>query len=104
MKQSTHIMNVCADSEIKDMKSITSLAFEDFFATGALLGTPHKCAQLLERLLEIGVDEAACLIDFGMDVDSVMEGLHHLDALKNSFQRRLSPDYINHPAEYAPAR
>lgn len=104
MKQSTHVKNVCADAEIKDMKTITSFAFEDFFATSALLGTPHKCAQLLERLLEIGVDEAACLIDFGMDFDAVMEGLHHLDALKNSFQRRLSPDSINHPAEYAQAQ
>lgn len=104
MKQSTHVMNVCADAEIKDMNVITSSAFEHFFATSSLLGTPSKCSHLLERLLGIGVDEAACLIDFGMDVDSVMEGLHHLNALKNSFNRRPSPDSSNRPAQYAHAR
>jgi len=33
-------------------------------------------------LREMGVDEIACLIDFGVDFDSVMTGLYQLNRLK----------------------
>jgi hypothetical protein len=35
----------------------------------------------------IGVDELACLIDFGLDAESVMAGLERLEALKRSVER-----------------
>jgi hypothetical protein len=38
---------------------------------------------MIERLKEIGVDEVACLIDFGVDVDSVLESLDHLVVLRD---------------------
>jgi hypothetical protein len=37
---------------------------------------------MIERLSAIGVNEIACLIDFGVDVDSTMTSLQHLSALK----------------------
>jgi non-ribosomal peptide synthetase component F len=37
---------------------------------------------MVERLKEIGVDEIACLIDFGVDVDSVLANLHSLNILR----------------------
>jgi len=39
--------------------------------------------KMIERLKEIGVDEVACLIDFGIDVDSVLESLNHLVVLRD---------------------
>ncbi len=30
----------------------------------------------------MGVDEIACLVDFGVDADSVLESLHRLDRLR----------------------
>ncbi len=39
--------------------------------------------KMIERLKEIGVDEVACLIDFGVEVDSVLESLDHLVVLQD---------------------
>jgi len=38
---------------------------------------------MIDRLAAVGVDEVACLVDFGVGVDAVMEGLHHLSELKS---------------------
>jgi natural product biosynthesis luciferase-like monooxygenase protein len=89
MQQSTHTQRTAIRRE--DVDEVASLAFENYFATSSLLGTPQKCSHLLERLLAIGVDEAACLIDFGLDIDAVMDGLCQLNQLKNSFNQRRSP-------------
>jgi natural product biosynthesis luciferase-like monooxygenase protein len=69
-----------------DMDALVSVAFENYFETSTLLGTPNRCARLIERVIELGVDEVACLIDFGVDVDSVLESLHHLNELREHFQ------------------
>lgn len=53
-------------------------AFNRYYQSCALFGTPASCLPLLSRLKAAGVDEIACLIDFGIDSDSVMEGLEHL--------------------------
>ena len=46
---------------------------------------------MIERLKAIGVDEVACLIDFGVDVDSVLESLEHLVVLRE-LSRELQPE------------
>ena len=65
-----------------DMDTLAAFAFERFFNSGSLIGTPEKCEGLIRRLVAVGVDEIACLIDFGLDVSTVMEGLENLVALK----------------------
>jgi natural product biosynthesis luciferase-like monooxygenase protein len=56
--------------------------FDRYFATNTLFGTPETCAPLVERLGDVGVTEIACLIDFGVDIDSVLQGLGALDRLR----------------------
>jgi hypothetical protein len=46
------------------------------------MGAPDKCARLIDALVDVGVDEIACLIDFGVDVDSVLASLERLDELR----------------------
>ena len=69
-----------------DMDTLAAFAFERFFNSGSLIGTPEKCERLIRRLLAVGVDEIACLIDFGLDVRTVMEGLKNLTTLKARFE------------------
>jgi hypothetical protein len=38
-------------------------------------------------MLEAGVDEAACLVDFGVDADAVLESLDHLNELREHYQQ-----------------
>jgi natural product biosynthesis luciferase-like monooxygenase protein len=66
----------------KDLNDLLAFAFARYFETGALFGTPETCGLMIERLKAIGVDEVACLIDFGVDADSVLSGLRYLDELK----------------------
>ena len=69
-----------------DMDTLAAFAFERFFNSDSLIGNPEKCEQLIRRLVAVGVDEIACLIDFGLDVSTVMEGLENLVALKARIQ------------------
>ena len=61
---------------------LAAFAFERYYRTSSLIGTPASCMKMIERLKEIGVDEVACLIDFGIDVDSVLASLEHLVVLR----------------------
>ncbi len=71
-----------ADSE---MESILDFAFQRYFEESGLFGTVEDCVTRVEALKRIGVDEIACLIDYGIAVDRVMEGLHPLaEVLRHS--------------------
>jgi phthiocerol/phenolphthiocerol synthesis type-I polyketide synthase E len=65
-----------------DKEALMSAAFEKYFEASTLMGAPEKCARLIDALSNIGVDEVACLIDFGVDADSVLESLSRLDQLR----------------------
>jgi natural product biosynthesis luciferase-like monooxygenase protein len=66
----------------KDMDDLLAFAFDRYFETSALFGTPETCGLMIEHLKAIGVDEVACLIDFGVDADSVLFSLRYLDELR----------------------
>ena len=78
----------------RDLNDLLAFAFTRYFETGALFGTPETCGLMIERLKAIGVDEVACLIDFGVDADSVLSGLRYLDELKErASNNRAAIDY-----------
>lgn len=53
----------------------------DLHSPLSLIGTLDECAQQAERLCENGVDEIACLIDFGVGMEDVMAGVRRLSTL-----------------------
>jgi natural product biosynthesis luciferase-like monooxygenase protein len=57
-------------------------AFERYFTSSGLFGTPESCLPMIDRLREAGVDEIACLVDFGVADDEVLASLVHLDELR----------------------
>lgn len=65
----------------EDLQALLDHAFERYFETSGLFGTPTHCLKLVNQLKRIGVDEIACLIDFGVDIDSVLASLPHLKEL-----------------------
>jgi natural product biosynthesis luciferase-like monooxygenase protein len=71
------------DYREKYQDQLAAFAFERYYRTASLIGTPTSCMKMVERLKGIGVNEIACLIDFGIDVDSVMESLSHLVVLRD---------------------
>ncbi|HXB21832.1 MAG TPA: MupA/Atu3671 family FMN-dependent luciferase-like monooxygenase [Candidatus Solibacter sp.] len=72
------------DVSSREMQDLLELAFENYFQNASLMGTPAKCAAMVEKISLAGVNEAACLIDFGVDFDSTMLSLDHLAGLRRS--------------------
>ncbi len=68
----------------EELADLVSYAFDRYFETSGLFGTPDTCLRMIDRLEAIGVDEVGCLIDFGVDFDSVISGLHYLDKVRES--------------------
>ena len=71
----------------QDMQAILTHAFDRYFETSALLGTPETTLEMIERLKSIGVDEVACLIDFGVADEEVLASLPHLNKLREHSNR-----------------
>ncbi|HEX4964088.1 MAG TPA: MupA/Atu3671 family FMN-dependent luciferase-like monooxygenase [Thermoanaerobaculia bacterium] len=66
----------------EDLEYMLGLAYQRYVSTSALIGSPESCAPIVERMREIGVDEIACLVDFGVDREAVTASLPWLDALR----------------------
>jgi len=65
-----------------EMDAVLEFAFLRYYETSGLFGTPQRCRETVDRLKGIGVDEIACLIDFGIDTDEVLESLPLLDRIR----------------------
>src|SRR6185503_21009320 len=59
--------------------ALVTHAFNRYYETCGLFGTPDTCLQMIDKLKAAGIDEIACLIDFGVDNNSVMESLNYLN-------------------------
>jgi natural product biosynthesis luciferase-like monooxygenase protein len=57
-------------------------SFEKYFHMGSLLGSFEKCLETIDQLTDIGVDEVACLIDFGVDEGAVLAALENLNVVR----------------------
>jgi natural product biosynthesis luciferase-like monooxygenase protein len=80
--------NVRVDAEAvteADRDAIMNAAFELYFENNTLMGTPAKCSRVIDQLLAVGVDEVACLVDFGVAADAVLENLQHLNELREHY-------------------
>ncbi|WRZ89106.1 amino acid adenylation domain-containing protein [Streptomyces sp. NBC_01007] len=70
------------DFEEADLDALLDHAFDRYYDTSGLFGTPDRCVALVDRLSAAGVDEIACLMDFGVPADDVLASLDHLDELR----------------------
>jgi natural product biosynthesis luciferase-like monooxygenase protein len=66
----------------RDIDFLVDRSFDRHFETGGLFGTIDDGISLIEGLRQYGVDEVACLIDFGIPTGQVLESLELLDKLR----------------------
>jgi len=87
----------------EDLDVMSEHAFDRYFETSGLFGTPQSCGQILEKLESVGVDEIACLIDFGIEAGTVLAGLEQLNELRLRISRQSRPSTEDYslPAEVA---
>ncbi|MCY1078492.1 non-ribosomal peptide synthase/polyketide synthase [Archangium lansingense] len=70
-----------------DLEALTERAFGRYFEEAGLFGTPRTSREQVARIEALGVDEVACLIDFGVASDTVLASLPALDALRQRSER-----------------
>lgn len=62
-------------------------AFEKFLRQRSFIGTPDDCVKLSAKLAEVGVQEIACLLDFGPEPQAILDGLPRLRRLMEMTQQ-----------------
>ena len=67
-----------------ELDALLEHAFNRYFETSGLFGTPESCVAITDKIKAHDVDEIACLIDFGVSADLVLDNLKHLSALRAS--------------------
>ncbi|ADO71979.1 MupA/Atu3671 family FMN-dependent luciferase-like monooxygenase [Stigmatella aurantiaca] len=71
----------------EEMDRLVGHAFERYFETSGLFGTPRELREKVARLRSVGVDEIGALIDFGIATEQVLESLPYLDELRRLSER-----------------
>src|SRR6185369_2032311 len=91
-KQYDNVRVAADDVTEDDRDAIMKAAFELYFENNTLMGTPAKCSRVIEQLLAVGVDEIACLVDFGVEADAVLGNLQYLNELREHYDNgNISP-------------
>jgi natural product biosynthesis luciferase-like monooxygenase protein len=65
----------------EERDAILEFAFLRYYETSGLFGTPATAQAMVDSLKAIGVNDVACLIDFGIGTDTVLASLPYLGAL-----------------------
>jgi natural product biosynthesis luciferase-like monooxygenase protein len=66
----------------RQTESLAGYALRRYLTWGSLIGSPQRCGDALRDLAELGCDEVACFVDFGLDRADVLAGLHRLAELR----------------------
>ncbi|HSU54720.1 MAG TPA: MupA/Atu3671 family FMN-dependent luciferase-like monooxygenase, partial [Candidatus Dormibacteraeota bacterium] len=66
----------------EELDVMSAHAFERYFETSGLFGTKERCLEIVEQLRSLGINEIACLIDFGVDTDAALSALHDLNEVR----------------------
>src|SRR5690349_6862673 len=77
-------LNIEANVSEADMQVLIENAIDRLMTSHGMVGSVEDCVARARRLAEMGVDEIACLIDFGVDRATVLESLVYLDQVKSA--------------------
>ena len=79
----------------EEKQAIFNHAFERYFETSGLFGDITRCVQLVNQMKAIGVNEVACLIDFGVPEELALAHLVHLQRVHLATSTQHDSDATN---------
>ncbi|MEU1879778.1 MupA/Atu3671 family FMN-dependent luciferase-like monooxygenase [Streptosporangium sp. NPDC020072] len=65
----------------RESDALAEFALRRYLNWGGLLGPAERCREFLTDLSDLGVDEVACFVDFGLPAEQVLAGLERLSTL-----------------------
>ena len=65
-----------------DLEDVLEFSFERYFSQSGLFGMPESCVERVLQLKSFGVNEIACLIDFGVDDSIVLANIKNISRLQ----------------------
>jgi natural product biosynthesis luciferase-like monooxygenase protein len=68
----------------EDQEALLNHALRKYLNQRSLIGVPDQCWSMLNELREIGTDEVACLIDFGVDYELSLKSLVYVNELRQA--------------------
>ncbi|HEX7312486.1 MAG TPA: MupA/Atu3671 family FMN-dependent luciferase-like monooxygenase [Pyrinomonadaceae bacterium] len=80
--KNTSISRITEEEKAK----ILDYSFRRYYRSGALFGTVDECRRVVDKAIAAGVDDVACLVDFGIEYDKVMSSLPFLKTLIASYR------------------
>jgi len=75
----------------KDRDDLVAFAAERYLGSSGLFGTEKTCLEMVDQLVEIGVNEIACLVDFGIETGTVLQSIERIRNLWTRFNRKCQP-------------
>lgn len=69
-----------------NLDEFVSYLYDRFASTRGLIGTPESCLDLARQLDGIGIDEIACLLDFGPEKELILSYLPYLNRLRQLYE------------------
>ncbi|UJR87060.1 MupA/Atu3671 family FMN-dependent luciferase-like monooxygenase [Sandaracinus amylolyticus] len=86
-----------ATLDAEEIDAVLEYAFHRYFEESGLLGSVDDCVARVQQLKALGVDEIACLIDFGVETKTVLASLPHLAEVVRRTARPEPPIATEHP-------
>lgn len=69
----------------EEKNKMLEYAYYRYFKTGAVFGSVEDGKQVVDHAIQVGVNDIACLVDFGVDYDLVRNSLPYLKALVTNY-------------------
>ena len=79
------------DLSEEETQALLDHAFERYFRTSGLFGTPETCAATVDQLRSADVDEVGCLMDYGVPTATVMKHMPLLADVKRLANQEPDP-------------
>ena len=80
------------DLDEAELEALLDHAFARYVNTAGLFGTPESCRAKALELQDLGVDEVACLLDFGVETERTLASLPSLDRLRQLCAAQAAPE------------
>ncbi|MBX3596785.1 MAG: LLM class flavin-dependent oxidoreductase [Rhizobiaceae bacterium] len=74
------------DLKPEELDALLDHAFERYYRQSGLFGTPETAKEIVREVAAIGVDEIACLIDFGIESETVLSNLKYIRTLMTELE------------------